>query len=335
MELVREYGDVCQEVPGEAWGVMHRIRTPPGQVIHENWKQIPKQLQKQIKDELKMMLEKGIIQESRSDWRSPIVVVLKPDGKIRLCIDFRKGSALDKFDAYPMLRVDKMVENIEQASYISTLDRRKGYWQSIIQGPKVSTMPTTVVRVAQIVLGVMCVALGMALRFGPYTTVIWLQSPFWTGALFVGLGALCVLCRRHGTGCLLFLTACLALASVVGATVAVVCGGIEVVWSRGNTGTRCSKFSFDGSYTDGWTWWECQEVLQMKNLFLGIRVLLLVTTASALVIAACCLVCTCQILCCRTQDQAESTVGAEPLVISTPTAQAQPQPDKETCVDSA
>lgn len=62
----------------------------------------------------------------------------------------------------------------------------------------------------------------------------------------------------------LFLTACLALASVVGATVAVVCGGIEVVWSRGNTGTRCSKFSFDGSYTDGWTWWECQEVLQMK-----------------------------------------------------------------------
>ncbi|XP_014464049.2 transmembrane protein 176B isoform X1 [Alligator mississippiensis] len=189
--------------------------------------------------------------------------------------------------------------------------------------------------VAQIVLGVMCVALGVALRFGPYTTVIWLQSPFWTGALFVGLGALCVLCRRHGTGCLLFLTACLALASVVGATVAVVCGGIEVVWSRGNTGTRCSKFSFDGSYTDGWTWWECQEVLQMKNLFLGIRVLLLVTTASALVIAACCLVCTCQILCCRTQDQAESAAGAEPLVISAPTAQAQPQPDKETCVDSA
>ncbi|XP_025050621.1 transmembrane protein 176B isoform X1 [Alligator sinensis] len=189
--------------------------------------------------------------------------------------------------------------------------------------------------VAQIVLGVMCVALGVALCFGPYTTVIWLRSPFWTGALFVGLGALCVLCRRHGTGCLLFLTACLALASVVGATVAVVCGGIEVVQSRRGTSTPCSKSPFDGSYTDGWTWRECQEKVQMKNLFLGVRVLLLVTTAGALVIAACCLVCTCQILCCRTQDQAEAAAGAEPLVISVPTAQAQSQPDKETCVDSA
>ncbi|XP_025050623.1 transmembrane protein 176B isoform X2 [Alligator sinensis] len=170
--------------------------------------------------------------------------------------------------------------------------------------------------VAQIVLGVMCVALGVALCFGPYTTVIWLRSPFWTGAL-------------------LFLTACLALASVVGATVAVVCGGIEVVQSRRGTSTPCSKSPFDGSYTDGWTWRECQEKVQMKNLFLGVRVLLLVTTAGALVIAACCLVCTCQILCCRTQDQAEAAAGAEPLVISVPTAQAQSQPDKETCVDSA
>ncbi|XP_019404246.1 PREDICTED: uncharacterized protein LOC109319189 isoform X2 [Crocodylus porosus] len=37
-KLVRDYGDVFQETPGEARGVVHQIKTPPGQVIHENWR---------------------------------------------------------------------------------------------------------------------------------------------------------------------------------------------------------------------------------------------------------------------------------------------------------
>ncbi|KYO20865.1 hypothetical protein Y1Q_0012707 [Alligator mississippiensis] len=116
MELVREYGDMFQEVPREVWGVMHQIKTTPGQVICENWRRIPQQLQEQIKDELEIMLEKGIIQESQSDWHSPIMVVPKPDRRIRLYIDFRKVNVVAKFDAYLIPRVDKMVENIRQAS---------------------------------------------------------------------------------------------------------------------------------------------------------------------------------------------------------------------------
>ncbi|KYO18698.1 hypothetical protein Y1Q_0009145 [Alligator mississippiensis] len=128
-ELIREFADVFQEMPGEAWGVVHRIKTPPGQVIRESWRRIPQKLQNQIKAEIEMMLEKGVICRSHSDWRSPIVVVPKPEGKIRLCIDFRKVNVVVKFDAYPMPRVDELVENIGQACYISTLDLTKGYWQ--------------------------------------------------------------------------------------------------------------------------------------------------------------------------------------------------------------
>ncbi|XP_019379364.1 PREDICTED: uncharacterized protein LOC109302256 [Gavialis gangeticus] len=69
------------------------------------------------------MLEKGIIQECRSKWHSPIVAVLKPDGKIRLCIDFQKVNVVAKFDAYPMARVDEMVENVGQASYMDLMKR--------------------------------------------------------------------------------------------------------------------------------------------------------------------------------------------------------------------
>ncbi|XP_019375045.1 PREDICTED: uncharacterized protein LOC109299027 [Gavialis gangeticus] len=76
-----------------------------------------------------MMLEKGIICESRSSWQSPIVAVPKPDGKIRLCVDYRKVNAMAKFDACPIPRVDELVESVRQTNYISTLDLTKGYWQ--------------------------------------------------------------------------------------------------------------------------------------------------------------------------------------------------------------
>ncbi|KYO45769.1 hypothetical protein Y1Q_0021418 [Alligator mississippiensis] len=41
----------------------------------------------------------------------------------------QKVNAVAKFDVYPMLRVDELIENIGQAGYISTLDLTKGYWK--------------------------------------------------------------------------------------------------------------------------------------------------------------------------------------------------------------
>ena len=60
---------------------------------------------------------------------SPIVVVKKKDGDIRIYIDYRKLNALTKRDAYPMPRIDDILDELGQAKYITTLDLAKGYWQ--------------------------------------------------------------------------------------------------------------------------------------------------------------------------------------------------------------
>ncbi len=71
----------------------------------------------------------GVIVESHSDWASPIVLVPKTDGSIRFCVDYRKVNAVSKFDAYPISRVDELLDRLGTARFYLTLDLTKGYWQ--------------------------------------------------------------------------------------------------------------------------------------------------------------------------------------------------------------
>ena len=70
-----------------------------------------------------------MVEESHSDWCSPIVLVGKPDGSARFCVDYRRVNAVSNFDAYPMPRFDKLVDRLGMATYYTTLDCTK-----VVQG---------------------------------------------------------------------------------------------------------------------------------------------------------------------------------------------------------
>ena len=75
------------------------------------------------------MLKQGIIEPASSEWALLIVIIKKKDDTIRLCVDYRRLNPMTQVDAYPMPRIDDILDQVGQARYITTLDLAKGYWQ--------------------------------------------------------------------------------------------------------------------------------------------------------------------------------------------------------------
>ena len=61
------------------------------------------------------MVKSGTLVPSQSPWLSAMVPVRKPDGSIRLCIDYRHLNSVTQPDPYMMPRVQDLLDRISQA----------------------------------------------------------------------------------------------------------------------------------------------------------------------------------------------------------------------------
>ncbi len=128
-QLQADFADVFSPLPCRTDIVQHHIEPLPGEVARSCPYRLPEHKKNVVQEELKAMLDLGVIEESHSDWASPIVLVSKTDGSVRFCVGYRKVNAVSKFDAYPMPRVDELLDRLGAARFYSTLDLTKGYWQ--------------------------------------------------------------------------------------------------------------------------------------------------------------------------------------------------------------
>lgn len=95
--------------------------------------QPPRRIAPAIRNKVDEMIEKllheGLIKPSKSPWGSPIVVVPKKGGDIRICVDYRKLNSYTIKDVYPLPRMDDILDALSNATVFSTLDLASGYHQ--------------------------------------------------------------------------------------------------------------------------------------------------------------------------------------------------------------
>ena len=83
---------------------------------------------KELRVLLDSLLAKGIIRPSESEYASPIVLVRKKTGDLRLCIDYRElNKALIK-DNYPLPNIEDLIDSLCGKKYFTKLDLRNGFY---------------------------------------------------------------------------------------------------------------------------------------------------------------------------------------------------------------
>ena len=130
--LINEYRDVFALSPQELGRtnlVQHHINTGDHPPIRQRAYRVPEAQKRRIEQCIDEMLEQDIIQPSTSPWSSPVVLVRKPDGSDRFCVDFRKVNSVTKKDSYPLPRIAETLDVLHGAQFMSSLDFRSDYWQ--------------------------------------------------------------------------------------------------------------------------------------------------------------------------------------------------------------
>ncbi|RDY13737.1 hypothetical protein CR513_01293, partial [Mucuna pruriens] len=94
-----------------------------------------------VKQETHKLLSAGFVREVQyPTWLANVVMVKKPNGKWRMCIDYTDLNKACPKDSYPLPSIDRLVDNVAGFTFLSFMDAYSGYNQ-IRMHPQDEVMP--------------------------------------------------------------------------------------------------------------------------------------------------------------------------------------------------
>ena len=138
--LMKEFRDVITNEIGYTNKVQHTIETTQETNLKQKQYPIPYAYREAVKKELDHLIETNKIRRSNSDFSSPVVVVKKKSGQVRICCDFRELNKITKIDAEPIRDTRELLEEIGSDTIFTHFDLNRGFWQI---GMEESSIPYT------------------------------------------------------------------------------------------------------------------------------------------------------------------------------------------------
>ena len=111
----------------------YRIELYDNTPIYQKMRRFPEPVTRAIEQQCTELENLDIIEPSNSPWSSPLVPIKKPDGTVRLCVDYRKLNRVTIADKFPMPNLTDSIYSLHGTKYFTTLDLVRGYYQMEIE----------------------------------------------------------------------------------------------------------------------------------------------------------------------------------------------------------
>ena len=128
-ELVKEYEDVFTG-EGQFEKKLHLEIDTSARPVRQPLRRVPLAMKPKLKEELNRLEKIGVIKrvDTPTDWVSSLVIVKKPNGKLRICIDPKPLNQTLKRSHYPLPVVDNILPELAKAKVFSVCDVKNGFW---------------------------------------------------------------------------------------------------------------------------------------------------------------------------------------------------------------
>ena len=134
-KVLNKYPEVFKDELGTLRGTRAKIHVDP-QATPRFFKprSVPYTLRDRVEKELDRLLSEGIIEPIQfSDWAAPIVPIVKEDGRIRICGDYRVTiNHSSKLDSYPIPKANDLFATLAGGKSFSKLDLSHAYLQLVL-----------------------------------------------------------------------------------------------------------------------------------------------------------------------------------------------------------
>ena len=119
---------------GKCSTAMHDIELKSETPIYVKQFKIQEDQQAAVQRHVEELLKLGVVRPSTSKFNSPMFVVAKKDGGVRIVQDFRAINQQTMVDKYSMRDVQECIDEIGRAgsSIFSTIDLTSGFWQMML-----------------------------------------------------------------------------------------------------------------------------------------------------------------------------------------------------------
>lgn len=128
-KLLAEFSDVFTEKLGRTDLIEHEIKIKDQRPCVSAPYKVPEALQAQVEQEIERLLAEGILIESDSPYAAPLVVIKKPNGKLRLCGNYSLVNSLCEDDVYMMNNPANIIRRAARCKYLSKIDLSQAFYQ--------------------------------------------------------------------------------------------------------------------------------------------------------------------------------------------------------------